>query len=299
MSFGDDKNNFYPEKGDEKALDKALNAMAGWSAPATKSKEQAWQQVLANIESPKVEHTEIAEVPAVSFSSQFVRYGMGAAALIAIMLISMLFLNLSGTKQFVAERGAFANAELPDGSTVILNSDSKLTYSKIGWNKHRKVSLVGEAIFDVVKGEKFEVHTTAGYIRVLGTKFNVSYREKNLEVSCIEGSVEVTIANGRKETLVAGQGLDVSSDQLVVKRELNMQTVGKWTVGEFYYREAPLEVVLDEIERQYNIRIQATGITSRTYTGYFRKGDLNETLSLVCQPMSLTYSIQGRIVVIK
>jgi len=299
MSLGDDKNTFYPEMGDEEAFDKGLDAMSSWTAPATKSKEEAWQQLMASIDAPKTETVEKPDAPIVSFRSRFARYGMGAAALIAIMLISTLFLKLSGTKQVVAPCGAFANADLPDGSKVILNSDSKLTYSRIGWDKHRKVSIQGEAVFEVTKGNNFEVHTTAGYVRVLGTKFNIAFRDGNLEVDCMRGKVEVNLTNGRKEILVAGQGLSASKDQVVVKKELNMLTVGKWIDGEFYYQEASLEVVLSEIERQYNIRIQATGIANRTYSGYFRKGNLNETLDLVCQPMGLTYSVQGRVVVIK
>lgn len=299
MSFADNKNTFYPEMGDEDALEKGFQAMSSWSAPATKSKEEAWQQLMASIDAPTIGKIEKPESPAVSFRSRFVRYGMGAAALVAIMLISMLFLNLTGTKQVVALRGEFANASLPDGSKVVLNSDSKLTYSRLRWDKHRKVSLVGEAVFEVTKGNNFEVHTTAGYVRVLGTKFNVAFRDGNLEVDCMRGTVEVNLANGHKEILVAGQGLDVDKDQQVIKKELNMQTVGKWVDGEFYYREASLEGVLNEIERQYNIHIQATGIANRTYSGYFRKGNLNETLDLVCQPMGLTYTVQGRVVVIK
>ncbi len=299
MSFADNKNTFFPEMGDEDALDKGLRAMSSWSAPATKSKEEAWQQLMASIETPASNKIEEVEAPVVSFRSRFARYSMGAAALIAIILISTLFLKLSGTKQVVAPRGEFANADLPDGSKVVLNSDSKLTYSRIGWDKHRKVSLVGEAVFEVTKGNNFEVHTTAGFVRVLGTKFNVAYRDKHLEVDCMEGRVEVNLSNGRKEILVAGQGLEMDNERQVIKKELNMETVGKWVDGEFYYREIPLVVVLNEIERQYNIRIQAAGIANRTYTGYFRKGDLNETLDLVCQPMGLTYSIQGKVVIIK
>jgi len=299
MSFGDDKNMFYPEMGDEEALDKALKAMSSWSAPASKSKEEAWQQLMASIDVPKIEREEETLAPTVTLRSRFASYGKVAAALLAIMLISSLFLFLTGTKQVVAPLGEFAKADLPDGSSVVLNADSKLTYSKIGWNKHRKVSLLGEAIFEVTSGDKFEVHTTAGFVRVLGTKFNVAFRNKNLEVDCLRGKVEVVLASGRKEILVAGQGLDVDSEQQVVKKELNLQTDAQWINGEFYYREAPLEEVFGEIERQYNIRVQASGLASRTYSGYFRKGNLNETLDLVCQPMSLTYSIQGRVVTVK
>lgn len=42
---------------------------------------------------------------------------------------------------------------LPDGTTVLLNACSKLTYSLEGWNNTRDVRLEGEAIFDVVHKE--------------------------------------------------------------------------------------------------------------------------------------------------
>ncbi len=299
MNLGNDNTPFYPEMGDDEALDKALKAMSSWSAPATKSKEEAWQQLMAGIDRPKEEPTEKPLAPVVTFRRRLVIYGSAAAALIVIILISTLLLKLTGTIQVVAPFGAFANVELPDRSSVVLNSDSKLTYSKIGWDMHRKVSLQGEAIFEVTTGAKFEVHTPVGYVRVLGTKFNVNFRNMNLEVDCLRGKVEVVLASGRKELLVAGQGLNVDNEQLVVKKELNLQTDAKWIEGEFYYREAPLYEVFGEIERQYNIRIQSMGISNRTYTGFFRKGNLKETLDLVCLPMSLTYSIQGRMVTIK
>ncbi|SDC48437.1 FecR family protein [Williamwhitmania taraxaci] len=234
MSLGNDNNPFYPEMGDDEALDKALKAMSSWSAPATKSKEEAWQQLMAGIDRPKEDPTEKPLAPVVTFRRRLVIYGSAAAALIAIILISTILLKLTGTIQVVAPFGAFANVELPDRSSVVLNSDSKLTYSKIGWDKHRKVSLQGEAIFEVTTGEKFEVHTPVGYVRVLGTKFNVNFRNKNLEVDCLRGKVEVVLASGRKELLVAGQGLNVDNEQLVVKKELNLQTDAKWIEGEFF-----------------------------------------------------------------
>ena len=72
---------------------------------------------------------------------------MAAAALVSIILVSIFFLYLTGSKQIVAHKGMVATATLPDGSDVELNADSKITYSKFGWEKHRIVSLQGEALF--------------------------------------------------------------------------------------------------------------------------------------------------------
>lgn len=97
------------------------------------------------------------------------------------------------------EVGQQARTVLPDGSTVLLNACSKLTYSLGEWRKARGVQLEGEAIFDVKhkNGKPFYVHTRHYDIRVLGTNFNVSsYAEEAEDI--------VTLKNGKVEIDVEG-----------------------------------------------------------------------------------------------
>ena len=90
------------------------------------------------------------------------------------------------------EVGQQAKAVLPDGSIVLLNACSKLTYSLGEWLNARSVQLDGEAIFDVKHrdNEPFYVRTRHYNIRVLGTNFNVlSYPKEpkdivTLKLSC-------------------------------------------------------------------------------------------------------------------
>lgn len=298
MSAGDDKHNLKPNMNGDEALDRALKAMSSWKAPATKSKEEVWQQLLSKIEETESIQEERSAAPVISLSRRVARYGMAAAALVSIILVSIFFLYLTGSKQIVAPRGMVASAVLPDGSEVELNADSKVTYSKFGWDKHRMVSLQGEALFHVTKGDRFEVHTTVGFVRVLGTKFNVSYRDGKLQVDCLEGRVEVVLKSGRDEVLTGGEILK-ADNQSVVRAPLDSTTDVTWVRGEFYYNAAPLGDVFAELERQFNVHIQSTNISGRTYTGFFRKGNLKDALDLVCLPMGLTYSIQGNIVTIR
>lgn len=93
--------------------------------------------------------------------------------------------------------GSRTKVELPDGSTVWLNSGSKLTYDKQFGNSLREVHLTGEGFFDVVHNEEkpFIIHTAYFDIKDLGTQFNVKCypEDKTTETSLVEGSIEIVV----------------------------------------------------------------------------------------------------------
>ena len=62
------------------------------------------------------------------------------------------------------------NYELPDGSTVQVMENSRLTYNHITWLWERKLQLLGKASFNVTKGKTFTVRTEAGDVTVLGNE---------------------------------------------------------------------------------------------------------------------------------
>lgn len=97
--------------------------------------------------------------------------------------------------EVMAKKGAKTRMVLPDGTSVWLNSDSKLVYDAKFNDSVREVTLEGEAYFNVVKnaGRPFIVHTSGIDVRVLGTAFNVkSYpQEATIEATLIHGSIEV------------------------------------------------------------------------------------------------------------
>jgi len=298
MNTGNDKNNLTSKFEGDEALNRALREMSTWKTPVIKSKEDAWQHLLLKIEEQDDLQDDRPVAPVISWGRRVARYGMAAAALVSIILVSIFFLYLTGSKQIVAHKGMVATATLPDGSDVELNADSKITYSKFGWEKHRIVSLQGEALFHVTKGDQFEVHTTLGFVRVLGTKFNVSTRNGRLQVDCLQGRVSVFLKDGDNQVLNGGEILK-SDGHSIDKTSFNPTTDVTWVNGEFYYDAAPLTEVFSEMERQFIIQINSTNISGRTYTGFFKKGNLKDALDMVCIPMGLRYSIAGSIVTIR
>jgi ferric-dicitrate binding protein FerR (iron transport regulator) len=114
-------------------------------------------------------------------------------------------INTSGVfQQITVPYGSKSSVILPDGSTVILNSGSKLKYStNFDAQNSRDVSLEGEAFFNVKKNKHrpFYVSVAGIKVKVLGTSFNIKAYpdEKNIETTLVTGSVEIYKDNNSKE----------------------------------------------------------------------------------------------------
>ena len=184
--------------------------------------------------------------------------------------------------------GEFQNITLPDGTQVTLNANSKLMYPE-DWQ--RALTLEGEAFFEVTEGSKFTVTTSGGTVEVLGTSFNVFARDKDLIVSCKTGKVKVDVKE-KAFTQVIKPGETISSDSDTVKLvQIEPVLIGKWQSGEFYFDSRPVMEVLEEIQRQYNVTIQADSLEDKLFSGYFSTASLDLALSMVCEPLNLSYDI--------
>jgi len=92
-------------------------------------------------------------------------------------------------------RGGEYKIRLEDGTTVWLNSETKMRYPVQFSGQNREVWLEGEAYFKVAKNEKqpFVVKTENMDVRVLGTEFNLkAYAdEKWVQATLVRGEVAV------------------------------------------------------------------------------------------------------------
>ena len=137
------------------------------------------------------------------------RYALWVAASIVIMVSGWFMLNNSrpaaplptSLNEVVTNGGSKSTVHLPDGSSVILNTGSKLSYNKDFGAGTREIYLSGEAFFDIAKNEKMPLVVHAGDVDILvkGTIFNVkAYTEDStVETSLIQGVKEVFSKNDR------------------------------------------------------------------------------------------------------
>jgi ferric-dicitrate binding protein FerR (iron transport regulator) len=236
----------------------------------------------------KEEH--MAKAPKVISLNPFKKF-MRVAAVIAVLLAGSYFyinsLNEKVTTGF-AER---SEVILPDNSELFLNSGSRISYSKKNWDNQRNIELDGEAFFKVAKGKKFTVSTEQGTVTVLGTQFNVEYREGIFEVTCYEGLVSVT-HKGKEIKLPAGNSYVVINGKHVTGTPKGTQP--SWMNNESSFESIPLKFVFAELERQFNVKVTTENInTDLLFTGSFNNTDLNMALKSISTPSQTRYKVKG------
>ena len=243
-------------------------------------------EALAALENKRVLHNN--EVVQLNPFKRFLR----VAAAVAILLTGTYF--YTSTLDQVVSTAYAQNKEivLPDNSEVILNADSKITYSDKKWNDNRNINLEGEAFFKVAKGKRFTVATKAGNVTVLGTQFNVENRTDFFEVTCYEGLVSVSF-NGKETKLPAGSSF-VAINQEIVSHKVQNSTTPSWVNEESSFKSIPLRYVFDEFQRQHDIRVETKNIDlNQLYTGSFSNTNTQLALQSITAPSRIKFKFEG------
>ncbi|MEO1713234.1 MAG: FecR family protein, partial [Bacteroidota bacterium] len=219
-----------------------------------------------------------------------VRRILSYAAAACVLLAAAWFLwpTTPTVTQVASGAGERINERLPDGSTVLINAESNLSYTPDSWSKERRLILNGEAYFEVEKGSTFTVQTDLGAVQVLGTEFNVRYRDDYLEVTCQSGKVRVSDLQGNLlRDLSPGQGLRVSQNGKDAEDlEVPANRQPDWLRGLYRFSEVPLTVPIAELERQFGVELILKYIdTTQIISCNFQTEDLQLALASVFEPL--------------
>lgn len=227
-------------------------------------------------------------VRSISWSHQAMRI---AASVIFVMGTIAAYFYLTEVDEVRIDSSYQSEVYLPDSSLVKLNAASLISYNEDDWGTSRKVSLNGEAYFDVRSASQFEVVTPAGKVSVLGTKFNVQSREGYFEVSCFQGSVRVE-HRGQKVILEKNESWRALKNTTELKTQPK-QSGPDWMSGESHFENVPFKLVLKEFERQYNVKVKTKNIDiKKLYTGSFANDNINLAVKSISIPLNLRFSIE-------
>ena len=206
-----------------------------------------------------------------------------------------------------APYGSRVRFDLPDGSSGWLNSGSSLKFPIEFANNERKVILNGEGYFDVIRNPKktFIVSTKYYQVRAIGTSFNV------MAYSDLDSFEEVTLESGKvriekvKKDGTSAKIMDLKPGQHARLDHIsnsikiaNNETVKytSWKDGKLIFRNDPLERVIMNLERYFNIEIEVEDEQLYKYHFHatFEEETLFETLRLLKLSSAIDYKILAR-----
>jgi ferric-dicitrate binding protein FerR (iron transport regulator) len=195
-----------------------------------------------------------------------------------------------------APLGSRVSFNLPDGTTGMLNSGSRLSYS-LPFSQNRHIKLEGEAWLDVTRdaNHPFEISAGNSTVKVLGTRFNLSAypEEKYVEIVLLEGKVEFQNNNGNEKTIILPSERLVFNEGNIRKYVVDPLKYSAWTEGKLVFRGDPMAEVARRIERWYNVKITIADRDLEKYS--FRATFQDDSLEDVLHFLSLTSPIKYKI----
>lgn len=202
--------------------------------------------------------------------------------------------------EIVAERGQKSSVTLPDGSRVMINSASTISYTSDYNVKERSVSLSGEAYFEVASNADlpFVVYADGVSVTAVGTEFNVkAYAEDPCVVTTlIEGCVR-TEAGAQCELLTQAQEsvYDKKTDLLSAYDVKDISRAVPWIRNELLFANESLAEIAVTLERMYNVAIvfEDDAVKEYSYTGLIRNNSLQNVLELISSTSPVGYRMSS------
>lgn len=195
-------------------------------------------------------------------------------------------------------RGGQYQVVLPDGTKVWLNAASSLKYPEVFMGNTRTVELSGEAYFEVSKNKAMPFHVKSKFqdVEVLGTHFNInSYMdEQTIKTTLLEGSVKVSNLKSLKILKPSQQSIAGISENSLIKlaSEVDTDDETAWKNGLFQFNNSDLKIILNQLERWYDIKIDYASIPAKRYNGMIsRKVKLSEVLKMLEKTGNIKFEV--------
>ncbi len=208
---------------------------------------------------------------------------------------------------------------LADGSTVILQKNSKIMYPATFESDKREVVLVGEAFFEVTKNpqQPFYVFANKLVTKVLGTSFSIKANANDEQVKVIVKTGKVAVFENTAHNLNQEQqqkkleGLVLTPNEQVVFDQHSKQMV-RSVVKEanqltmpiqqqvFEFDKTPIAKVFKTLEETYGIQIEFNAETMKNcyLTAYLSDEPLVEKLDLICKTIDAKYERKDKSILV-
>lgn len=207
--------------------------------------------------------------------------------------------------------GRKSRLTLPDGTTVLLNATAELDLPMNYGASARKVELRGEASFDVKhNGQPFwvevpppavlgSVFPKGGKLTIIdeGTAFDVraNPQDGSIRTLLFSGKIRVQTPGKAPRQIQPGQAylLDPSGKETLLKLD-QLRGATSWRDGEFVFEDEPIDNILQELARWYNVQIT---YREKLTDSFLVSGPRDKPITYLLEQMKAThhfkYSIQA------
>ena len=204
-------------------------------------------------------------------------------------------------------RGGQYRVTLPDGTKAWLNAASSLQYPTQFDGSERKVTLTGEAYFEVAHNARkpFMVYSGGQRTVVRGTKFNMSaYPEDGkITTTLLEGAVAIQLserADADEMQLRPDEQAILHNGQMT-KLRVDASEAMAWSQGKFMFTDTPLPVIMRQIARWYDVEVvYANPVDDVTFTGSIsRFENIQDVLRKLALTDRIKFETQERRIMVK
>ena len=203
--------------------------------------------------------------------------------------------------------GAELCLRMEDGTTVWLNSNTEIEYPSYFAADARRVTIKGEAYFEVSHdpARPFIVSTGDMDVRVYGTQFNVNTRRHDtVTTTLVEGSVALIPSDSEKEIFLTpgetGKFDEATGDIKVSDDDIDLY-IG-WKNGAYHFAETSLKELFDEVAEWYGIEVSFNdeSLENEEFSGIIsRKMPLMDLLNILSQTNYIDFDLKNKHLIIK
>lgn len=259
--------------------------------------DKAWQNIQAQIGTSNAEKSAKITAKSVKVIRKKRTRWRTWSRVAAVLCLGMGLTYLVYNQYFKGEESvslaessgdSIKNLTLIDGSKITLNKNSTLNYPQKFEENIRKVTLEGEAFFEIehIDNQPFIIQAGKTEIRVLGTKFNVSTHKKDTVTVTVEkGKVAFYPSTQKRKKVILTKGekgvFSAKSVEVIETKNQSLNT-NAWRTKLLRFEDAPMNQVAQQLNDFYDLEITVSeSLKNCRLTAKFSEKSVDEVLETI------------------
>jgi transmembrane sensor len=269
---------------------------------------KAWEKLNARIAERETDDDENETKVISLFSRANVLRAAASILLLAVLggLMYRVMHDVPMQPVMLAATKTIVEQKLPDGSKVVMNKNSEITYV-VNKENIREVKLKGEAFFEVVHNEEapFEIVIEDIIIKDIGTAFNVKALpgSNTVEVLVESGEVQFFTSSNKGVSLVKGEKAlyDKTTKQFTKSIPDPVENTISYKSKIFHFTESSLREVLNQVNDVYgsNIHLDNEKLGNCRLSVVFNNEDVDVLVSIIAETLDLEVERSRDTVILK